>query len=386
MTPAFCPNPQCSLHFPHAEAAKHYFKRNGTHHTRVVGSVQRYKCTLCGKTFSDRTFDIDYWTRKTLNYRHIHRATSEGESVSAIARSLSCSWESVQNRIARLERNCIAMHDALNRSRALREDLTADGLESFDVSKYFPSHVSILTGKDSQYIYSLAHMNFIRKGSMTPAQKKRKNELKTRWKTTKGALSKSFAKAMQVIPEQWDRKSMPKLVLATDLHPVYPGALRSLPALAESLEEGSFVHQRYSSKLPRDALNPLFASNYVDRLIRKDVACYARESSCDNRNSSSEMYRAMTYMTWHNYEKRFRIRPKHDADDCKHAEKSGVKGELITRARARLYHDRAFLSHLLLQEWEEDIWLRRSKTPLKGRPDYLQKHASDWFRESTNCR
>jgi hypothetical protein len=39
----------------------------------------------------------------------------------------------------------------------------------------------------------------------------------------------------------------------------------------------------------------------------------------------------------------------------------------------------------MLEEWEEDIWLRRFPTPLKSRPDYLQKHASDWFRASTNC-
>jgi len=385
MAPRFCTNPHCSLHFPHASAGECYFKKNGTHYTQVVGSVQRYKCRLCGKTFSDRSFSIDYWTRKTLDYLRIHRATSEGESVSAVARSLGCSWESVQNRIGRLARNVVALHASLNRSRSLQEDLVADGLEGFDVSKYFPSHVTILTGESSQYIYSISHMNFSRKGAMTSAQRARKKELAKKWKTPRGALKKSFAKAMQVIPEQWDRRVHPKLVLKTDLHPVYPKALRSIPELAAAMDEGSFEHQRYSSLLPRDATCPLFAANYIDRLVRKDAADYARQSSCDNRNSSSDMYRCVIYAAWHNYEKRFRIRPKSEGERCLHAEKSGISGALIAAGKAWLYRDRAFLSHQMLKEWEEDIWLRRFPTPLKARPDYLQKHASDWFRASTKC-
>jgi hypothetical protein len=297
--------------------------------------------------------------------------------VSAAARSLGCSWESLQNRVGRLARNCVAMHSSLNRSRPLCENLTADGLESFDVSKYFPSHVTILTGEESQYVYSLAHMNFIRKGSMTAAQKARKKEIARKWKTPKGALGKSFAKAMQVIPEQWDSKVMPRLVLKTDMHPVYPNALRMVPGIARAQDEGRFQHQRFSSTIPRDTRNPLFASNYIDRLIRKDVADYARQSSCDNRNSSNEMYRGITYVTWHNYSKRFRIRPKDASEDCKHAEKSGINGQLIVMKKARLYVKRAFLAHQNLLDWEEDIWLRRVPTPLKTRSDYLQMHARD---------
>ena len=74
MTIAFCPNPRCSMHDP-AEPAHDFYFRIGFHHPKVAGRIQRYRCKHCGITFSDRTFSIDYYTKKSINYLELFERT-----------------------------------------------------------------------------------------------------------------------------------------------------------------------------------------------------------------------------------------------------------------------------------------------------------------------
>jgi len=84
-----------------------YWKPFGSYMTKVVGPVLRFKCSVCGKGFSERTFSINYYTKRLLDLREIHRAISQSESVSSVARHLACTADSIQNRIDRLGRSCL---------------------------------------------------------------------------------------------------------------------------------------------------------------------------------------------------------------------------------------------------------------------------------------
>ncbi|GAB1481491.1 hypothetical protein MASR2M78_03060 [Treponema sp.] len=150
MIPPFCPNPFCFAHRVEYTSADGlpFFLERGTYTTKVVGSVQRFRCKLCGRGFSARTFSIDYYTKKTLDNREIFRAIAAGESVSSIARHLHCSFGSAQNRLERLGRNAIFMQSKLMESLAFKEDLVADGFESFTKSQYHPCNINILVGKN----------------------------------------------------------------------------------------------------------------------------------------------------------------------------------------------------------------------------------------------
>jgi transposase-like protein len=355
--------------------------RNGFHYSKVAGAVQRYKCGHCGTSFSDRTFSIDYYVKKSVNYGELLEMTVAGECVSRAGRSLGCSCASTQNRLDRMARNLLAMHQELEGRRALGENLVADGFEGFDVSQYYPSHVSLVVGQISQLIYALDHASMRRKGRMTEAQKAKRAELELRWKPKRGSLGRSFAQAMQIIPLKWDKQVMPKLSILTDEHPAYPGAIRSVEAL--DAEYGKdLVHETYSSKLPRDLLNPLFSVNYMDRELRKDVAAHARESTCIGRNVANGLSRLAVYMAWHNYWKQYRLRTKDEAKRRPHAECAGVAPDAIEDAKRRCFVERAFLSKAGLDPWARDIWLKRHPTPLKSGADYLQKHAGGSGRAS----
>lgn len=179
MEPTFCPNPRCEHHLPEGHTPSprvRFWVHAGSYMTNVVGRVPRFRCSSCGKGFSERTFSLDYFTKKALDNREIFRSISSGESVGSIARHLRCSDASVQNRLERLGRGALALHAGLCASLKLSEDLAADGFESFDVSQFFPNTIALMVGTDSQFLYGAIHTTIGRKGRMTRGQRERRRE------------------------------------------------------------------------------------------------------------------------------------------------------------------------------------------------------------------
>lgn len=373
MLPPFCPNPRCAHHHDSEVQYALYWRPFGYYMTKVVGPVRRFKCRACGKGFSERTFSIDYYTKRTLDYREIHRAISQSESVSSVSRHLSCTEDSVQNRIDRLARSCLALQSGVVERISLSEHLVADGFESFDRSQYFPNQINLLLGKSSQFLYGFTHMNMRRKGRMSPSQKETRKKYDASWKPKRGALLSSFARLLSIIPAIWDRAAVTGLELWTDEHKTYPRALEKVSALSEALASGELEHKTVSSRAKRTKRNPLFSVNYYDRELRKDLAAFRRESTCYTRNASNGLMRFSLHMVYHNYRKLYRI--KDPVVDFVHAEATGLPDYEIEDAFKGFYEDRRFLSKLRLSDEYRKVWLKKTKTPLKEKDDYLPQYA-----------
>lgn len=374
MTPVFCPNLHCRHHHDDRSPTREtWWVPVGSHMTKVVGRVQRFQCRSCGKTFSTRTFELDYYAKKSIPYREIFDRLPAGASVSALARGLRCSVASAQNRLDRLARNCIAFHESLLRGHTLAEDLVADGFESFDRSQFFPNNVNLLVGKDSQTLYASTHVTLRRKGRMTPSQRRRRARYEETWKAPGKGVETSFAQLLTVIPALWDPARKPTLVLSTDEHRAYPRSIARVGDLTIHAATGSFVHRTYSSKASRTTDNPLFPVNYFDRELRKDLPAYHRESTCFCRNVANGRLRFAVYQAWHNYRKPHRIVYTRERPPV-HAVKAGMDKARIERGLADLCVQRAFLSKSDLS-WEgRNVWLKASSTPFKARPEYLPKY------------
>jgi len=374
MVPAFCPNPRCSHHFDESGGYHGHWKHAGSYPTLVAGTVPRFRCLACGRGFSVRTFSINYYTKRRLDLREIHRAVSQGESLSSIARHCSCSVESVQNRIDRLARNALAMHGQLLSGLRLAEDLSADGFESFDRSQYFPNQINLLVGKQSQFLYGLTHATIRRKGSMTRHQKLVRDRLEKVFRAPKNAVETSFARLLDLIPTLWDTAALPRLRLWTDEHYAYPHAVRRVPDLARALACRTFSHETWPSTAARTVLNPLFPVNYYDRELRKDVAAFRRESTCYTRNTANGLARFMAHLVYHNYQKPYRVGPGRQTPEM-HAEMAGIPRSRIDECLGWFYSARMFLSRQSLSSEARRIWLKEVVTPLKVGATYLPKYA-----------
>jgi transposase-like protein len=375
MNPLFCPNSTCFLHDPfEPRLQSKWYQRNGYHFTEVAGPVQRYRCKSCLKSFSDRTFSLDYYAKRTISYDDIMARVSASESISRIARSLHVLPNSIQNRIERLSRNCLAMHERVEKGVWLKENLVADGFESFDRSQYFPNNLHLLVGKDSQYLYGFTHTTIRRKGRMRREQKMKRARIEERYRAPREGIEQSFGKLMQIIPKVWKKDVYPHLILSTDEHPAYPRALEKLSELKDAEKREVFLHRRCSSKAARTRVNPLFSVNYYDRELRKDTMAFQRESKCFCRNVANGLARIAVYQAWHNYLKPHRVKTTANPEAV-HGVYAGMDERVIGNELRRLYLERAFLSHMELREERGILWMKTSKTPLKEKPDYLPRYA-----------
>ena len=374
MVPKFCPNPSCDHHFDQADAYDGHWKHAGSYWTKVVKSVPRFRCQACGKGFSERTFSIEYYTKRLFDLREIHRAGCQGESVSSIARHLTGSIASIENRMERLSRNSIAMHEHLLSELRLSENLVADGFESFDRSQYFPNNINLLVGQNSQFLYGITHTTIRRKGRMTKHQKRMREKLELTYRAPKKGIQSSFTRLLEIIPPKWDASTRPELRLWTDEHHVYPRSIRQVPALEQGLVDGSFRHLTWPSKARRTTLNPLFPVNYWDRELRKDLAAFRRESTCYTRNTANGLARLMLHLVYHNYQKPFRVGPGRETEEV-HAEMAGIPAGRIAAHLETFYTERAFLSKQTLSAENRKIWLKEAVTPFKVGATYLPKYA-----------
>ncbi|MBU0956714.1 MAG: hypothetical protein KKI09_14900, partial [Spirochaetes bacterium] len=200
-----------------------------------------------------------------------------------------------------------------------------------------------------------------------------REQLESIYKPPKGALIQSFSRLLEYIFCIWKPEQYPKLALWTDEHYAYPLAIARLVDLAEAGKAGSFEHVRHPAKAARTLHNPLFAVNYYDRELRKDIAAFRRESTCFTRNPSNGMARFILHMVWHNYQKPHRVRVSRLKKV--HAEAAGIPESSIHYELAKVFECRPFLSKCQLTLDEKMIWLKKTITPGSKKLNYIPKYA-----------
>jgi hypothetical protein len=247
-----------------------------------------------------------------------------------------------------------------------REDICFDGLVSFDRSQYFPNDIGLSITAQSRFVIGLTHATTRRAGAMREDQKERRDRLYRGLVFERKAIERSFCQHLSRLERE--RSPLPRrpLVIITDEKAEYRRAFNRHRLFVGQDGEHRTVHATVSSKQPRTAQNPLFASNYLDREIRKDRADQRRETTCFARDGANGMSRLSVYAVYHNYEKRFLIKaPK--GDRRTHAEAAGIEGKVIEGARRAFFGMRAFLSRLDLDAMDEALWKKEIYRPERGK-------------------
>ena len=365
--PPFCASPSCICHGRNAGSPYTQFIAWGSYSTRAFGRVRRFRCILCGTTFSEQTFRPDYYAKRVIDYDEVAQRLASCESLSAMARTHHASTDTISNRISRASRQALAFESELASFRHPHEDLAADGFESFCGSQYFPNNLTILVGSESQFVYAVDHATLRRKGRMTETQKLRRAQLDRLSRPDPGGIAKSFARVAGESLRVLSDGCRPELSLWTDEHQAYPRAIRGSPCLAALKEQGRLWHRTISSRAARTQSNPLFPVNYLDRELRKDMQEHVRETVCFGRNVNRQMERLTLYVWWHNYRKAHRTR----GDPRSHAEVAGYEPARIREGLRSIWRRRAWLSLTELTESMRDTWIRARSTPLWQGADYL---------------
>ena len=366
--PPHCVRPGCVNENP--VQGSHWYKDYAPYWTKAFGMVTRWQCRVCKKTFGTQTFSINYYAKKVLDLSYIYNQINSGAGLRNIGRDLGVKSDVIANRIRRLARNAVIAHLRILDELPFEENLALDGFESFCGSQYFPDNTTIVVGEDSQFVYACDYVTIRRKGSMTARQKIARKSLEERFKAHPKNIENSFRTLLDLIQRWSPKSSEDPLILITDEKKEYERALRNHHSYDEELYSGHWRHLKVNSKLPRTRFNPLFPVNYIDREIRKDMACHARETVQWVRNVNNAMQRMFLYLYDHNVRKPFRIINSGN-DNQRHATEAGIqkaKLESLTQGffHARFFGHRPFqldtpFMRTLLMTW---------RTPMKGKADW----------------
>ena len=360
--PPFCPHRDCPSHQNPSKIPGIWFQRKGFRLTKVCGPVPRFQCRLCRRGFSSRTFDIDYWTHRSVDYQIVLDLLAGGSGLRQSCRTLGVSTRLLANRHIRLSRQSLALHSQTLSGLPFREPMVFDGFESFAFSQYFPNNLHLLVTKESQFILGVDAAVLRRKGRMTKDQKARRKALEQTYRAPPGAIRSSCKKLLSFACHRaFGAKQLP-IQFLSDEKKDYRLVLDAISPYQGWREGGVLVHRAVSSRAARSLGNPLFAVNYLDRQLRKDLSEHVRETVRFARRIEHSLERLMIYAAHHNYFKVFRTRS--EDQELSHAQVAGLERTRVEELKRRFFRERALGWREDLEAWQTGLWKREVSVPV----------------------
>jgi len=255
------------------------------------------------------------------------------------------------------------MHTTLRKEAIRNEPICFDGFVSFERSQYFPADIGISITAGSRYVLGVSHATTKRSGRMTDGQKERQTLLYSGAVFEEKAIERSIREHLDLFAAERSISKRRPLVLITDEKLEYTRALMKHALYLDQTEDKRCIHVRISSSRPRTRSNPLFASNYYDRELRKDQAQHRRETTCFARKAANDMNRLYAYLVWHNYDKRYFIKWPVARKET-HAEVAGIARKRLKLMRKKMFTQRFFLSHFSLLPIDMQVWMKAVQEPI----------------------
>ena len=350
-----CVNAECIYYNESNIHDTNWRKVHGTYKTKAFGTVTRYKCTHCGRTFSDQSFSIDYYVKIPVDYFALFQYLISTSGQGNMTRFTGLRWRLIQNRYERLSRMFLALHGFLRKKVNVSEDLALDGFETFSLSQFFPCHMNNLVGTDSEYLYGSGYAQLRRKGRMTPQQKLRRKVLeKTIGKAPGNAIEKDVTHLLTDMCNVLQEKEIAEKVIRTDEHKAYVRAMKNV-----DMSDVLLIHEQYSSRTYRNYTNKLFAPNLTDRQLRKDQANHVRETVQFARCPSAMMTRTIVYMMYHNYIAPRRVKQQRRGNWETRIEMLGVSFSELCSLLEKYWNRRPFRQKCELWQGEDNTWFMR---------------------------
>ena len=354
--PPHCPNRHCPFH--HSPHGWRWRKHGTFRRQKPPYVVQRYRCMLCGRCFSTQTFRTTYWHHKPHLQRWIFKLTVGGMANRQIARALGCAPSTVDHELAHLGRHCACFQRQQLRGASPPDDIVADGLVSYEHSKFFKFEHLIAVERKTGYIPYFTDAPLRRSGRMTDEQKQQRDELEALLgKPDPKAVEKGMRELLEVT-----LRGAVRAVVRTDKHKAYPRAMRGLACEIE--------HRQTDSRDVRDCHNELWEINILDTFVRHSSANHRRKTIALSKRRQGSAERLLIFTVWRNSVKKRREL----GDNVTPAMLKGVEDRPLTERdilRKRLFPDRCDLP----PRWLQYYW-REVQTPVLDRNrGHLRKYA-----------
>jgi transposase-like protein len=346
--PPHCPNPDCKYH-NHLQPGWDY-KRNGYFWRQAQPNrIRRFQCKHCRVHFSSQTFSPTYYLKRPDVLAQLMTKTIGCMANRQIADDLYVTPNTVDNQLYRLGRHCLLLHKQLCANLPQPRTIAVDGFESFELSQYHPFDFHLAVDCDTGLFLGFTDSPLRRKGTMTPRQRKKRQELETRYgRPDPQAVRKDMTELLEDVVQPGSA-----VTIRSDKHRSYPKALDRIQARIR--------HEVVSSQDYRDRHNALYEVNLLDLLIRHGVANHKRQTIAWAKRRQGAALRLMVFLVWRNY---VRTRWRKQCEETP-AMQAGLLGRPLTVEE--ILGQRLFVSKAGLKgRWSQYYW-GEVQTPALGR-------------------
>lgn len=269
-SPQHCPHSTCPSR-THAEFSfikKSYFRIKRTHQV-----IRRYQCKSCLKTFSSRTFKIDYRHKKPdLNFK-LAQLLVEGNSLRSCSRLLGLTYHNTYLKFLWLQR-VVDLKRGTLQVKAL--SLQFDELETIHHTKCKPLSIALAVNEHYQLIGAqVAEMPA--KGRLAEFSRKKYGQRK----------DERPAKLHQLFTRIKEELHLSPALIESDQKPGYVQIVkRHFPDTAYEQHKSTDrvrLQDRLHEKMNKKRFDPLFAVNQKCALLRSHIKRLARRSWCTTK-------------------------------------------------------------------------------------------------------
>lgn len=358
-TPPHCPNDKCRFHSGLRDSWR--YKRHGYHWSHCQRRrIPRFLCLNCRRAFSTQTFSTSYWLKRPDVLPQLLTKTIGGMANRQIARDLRVAPATVDRQLSRLGRHCLLYHARQMAAARPASTVVIDGLVTFEHSQYWPFHHHLAVEPRSDLIVYFTDSEVRRSGSMTPAQRRKRERLEQVFgRPDPQAVLRDVTHLLEVVAG-----GQPELTVLSDDHRTYPRAMLHLTCRVR--------HSVTSSRARRDARNELHPVNLADLLIRHSSANHKRETIAWSKRRQASAERLAVFVVWRNYMKGRREKVRGSPTPAQ------ARGQMNRRLDVEeLLAGRLFPSHIRLPARWDDYYWRRVKTRALGssQRDHSLKYA-----------
>ncbi len=213
------------------------------------------------------------------------------------ARDLAVCPTTVNRQLDRLGRHCLLFFAQEMLKAPPPADIVIDGLETFELSQYFPFHHNLAVDAKSGLIRGFTDSPLRRKGRMTAYQKRRRQDLEEQFgRPDPKAVQKGIRGLLAMVLAKCERL----VTVRSDDHPAYKRAIASLPHRIQ--------HQVTHSKERRDKDNPLWEVNLLDLILRHASANHRRETIAWSKRRQGSTYRLAILAVWRKWVQSRRVK------------------------------------------------------------------------------
>jgi transposase-like protein len=252
--------------------------------------VQRFRCLLCKKHFSQATFHPCYRQKKRHKNEILRKFISSAVSQRRLARNLNLTRVTIKRKKIFLSCQALLKREYDNLSKPKAIEIQFDDLETFEDTRYKPLSVTLAVEKYTRRILDFEVSQMPCKGSLAKrAIKKYGNRADLRV-IGRNSL---FERLKPLIQEG--------ALIESDSSPHYPlDVKRHFP---KSFHR-TFLSRRAAAtgqgELKEGAFDPLFSLNHTFGKLRADMSRLVRKTWCTTKKAEMLTHHLNIYAQYHN--------------------------------------------------------------------------------------